>query len=73
MLGLIAPQYGQDTPELHQQRRARTCSQKVTHLTRADAKARAVKLSRQKRVKLKPYKCPTCGFFHLTKAENLKR
>lgn len=67
MLGLIAPQYGRDTPELHQQRQARTCSQKVTHLTRA------VKLSRQKRVKLKPYKCPTCGFFHLTKAENLKR
>lgn len=65
MLGLIAPQYGRDTSELHQQRRARTCSQKVTHLTRADAKARAVKL--------KPYKCPTCGYFHLTKAENLKR
>lgn len=73
MTSLLAPQYGIEPAEAHAARQVRCCSQKVKHATRAAAKAHAVILGRKRRVKLKVYKCPTCGQFHLTKAENLRR
>lgn len=68
-----APQLGMFDPATAQARQAATCESKVRYFTRDEAKHTAKLLSRQRRVKLKIYRCPCCTGWHLTKAENAKR
>jgi len=47
------------------QRDAKSCKKKVRHLSRNNALAHAFSLHRGSGAQVKPYKCSSCGFWHV--------
>jgi len=46
---------------------------KDIYSTRSDAETVAVKMAREKRIKLYPYKCPHSSGWHLTKTDTVRK